>query len=174
MYSLLFLPITVPGFTRRAGTDTLARLRRQGGGEVNDGHDADDSDDERRWRSLMPMLMNPAALGAPAVSGILPTVQPNLSHFTPTPTLRDWCSRVLPPLYGRGNGDGHTITYPDKLSHEAHLQPPRRGEHMTLPLTFPCQEMLPGPVGLASCGHREACVLGDSVVTSCPLNQVHH
>ena len=57
---------------------------------------------------------------------------------------------------------------------EAHLQPPRRLEHMTLPLTFPCQEVLPGPVGLASCGHREAGVLGDSVVMSCPLNQVHH
>ena len=111
------LSVPVSGLTRRAGTDSLARLRRQGGGEVNDGNDADDSDDERRWRPLMPMLMNPATSGAPAVSGTMPIVRPDPSHVTPTPTLRDWYSRVLLPLYSRGDGDGRTITYPDKLSH---------------------------------------------------------
>ena len=63
------------------------RLQRQGGGEVNDSSDADDSDDERRWRPPMPM--RPVASGAPAMTGTMATVWSSSSQVIPTPTLWD-------------------------------------------------------------------------------------
>lgn len=94
MYSLSFPPSHGPLCTGRAGTASLARLQNQGGGEVNDGGDADDRDAEIRWRPPLLMLMKPVALGAPVVLDRASHV-PNPSQVTPTATPRGWYSQVI-------------------------------------------------------------------------------
>lgn len=55
------------GSHRRPGQAGSAR--RQG---VNDGDDADDSDNDIRWQLLVPMLMSPATSRAPVPAGPVP------------------------------------------------------------------------------------------------------